>query len=491
VTARHPHPVHPPRRQAPQRRHLRAAIVATLALVLGTAFVFARQSLFQSGFRVRAVVASASQLRTGSEVRIGGIKVGVVDGISAGPRNTSTIEMRIDDQGLPIHDDAALTVRPRLLLEGNAYVDLNPGTPGAAPLHADAVIPLSHTAVSVQLDQVLDVFDSPTRHALQASVAGLAGGLGRGTGEPPTSPSGHDALRAAVRALDGSLIDITRTAHAIRGTRSGDLGRAIASSGDVATQLAREALADSVTGFRRVMGDLAAEDHPLAQTVSGFDALLRAAPPSLTKIDSALQPLTQFAGALRPAMHTAPVTLRKASALLGQVGGLTRPAELPRLLEELAPVTSALPSLESRLRTMFGYTNQVTGCIATHVVPVLDTKIQDGANTTGDPAWLDLLHGITGFTSSSTSLDGNAGTDRAGLAFGAAALQGVIPGIGTVAGQLSPQIEGVRPVWLGYGVEPRYRPDQPCAHQPLPNLNAESGPPPSWDLHSVTPGSGR
>src|SRR5207245_7305940 len=110
-----------------------------------------------------------------------------------------------------------------------------------------------------------------------------------------------------------------------------------------------------------------------------------------------------------------------------------------------------------------------------------DSRIQDGPNTSGDPAWLDLLHGITGFTSASTSFDGNAGTFRAGLAFGGTALQGVIPGLGTFAGQLDPQVEGVRPVWLGYGVAPAYRPDQPCAKQPLPNLNAQAGPPPSWD----------
>jgi hypothetical protein len=214
------------------------------------------------------------------------------------------------------------------------------------------------------------------------------------------------------------------------------------------------------------------------------------APGSLAKIDAALPPLTRFANALRPAMHAAPVTLSKTSRLLNQIGAAVHPTELPRLLDRLAPVTATLPQLEQRLQTLFGYTTQVTDCINTHVVPVLDSKIQDGSSTTGDPAWLDLLHAMTGLTSASTSVDGNGGTFRVGLAFGPSDLQGVIPGIGTIVGQLDPGVQGVRPKWLGYGVDPAYRPDQPCAAQPLPNLNAESGPAPSWDLHAVSPALG-
>ena len=475
-----------PRPRADQRaRYRRAALLAALGLVAITLFVFARQSLFQGGYRIRAVVSSVNQLRTGSEVRTAGVRVGQVAGISAGPRDASVIDMRIDTNGLPIHDDASLTVKPRLLLEGNAYIALDPGTPGAPALRPGATIPLARTAVSVQLDQVLDVFDAPTRGALTRSIAGLAGGLGNGSATPTAAAgSGYEALRDAVRAFDGSLGSIAQVSSATRGTRAGDLSRAVGSSAALTAQLAQDpgALADSVSALHRVLGALAAEDQPLAAGIRNLDGLLTIAPGSLTKINAALPPLTSFADALRPAMQAAPKALTKTNRLLDQVDALVQPAALPRLLDALAPVTAQLPQLEQELQGLFGYSAQVTDCVSTHVVPVLNTKIQDGVNTTGDPAWLDLLHGITGFTSASTSFDGNAGTFRAGLAFGATALQGIIPGLGTVVGQLDPQIEGVRPVWLGYGVEPPYRPDQSCASQRLPNLNAESGPAPQWAL---------
>ena len=91
------------------------------------------------------------------------------------------------------------------------------------------------------------------------------------------------------------------------------------------------------------------------------------------------------------------------------------------------------------------------------------------------------LHAVTGFTSASTSFDGNAGTFRAGLAFGPALLQGLIPGLGTIVGQHQHRHPGrAARSWLGYGVEPPYRPDKPCAEQKLPDLNAATGAPPAW-----------
>jgi hypothetical protein len=275
--------------------------------------------------------------------------------------------------------------------------------------------------------------------------------------------------------------------HAARGTAPGDLPRAVRRSGDVAAQLAQDprALADSVTSFNRVMGALDGQHAALAASIGGFDRVLKAAPRSLTRIDAALPRLTSFARTLRPTLHDAPTTLRKTNALLDQIAAVSRPAELPGLLSRLAPVTRDLPTLEPRLRDLFGYATQVMECISTHVVPVLDAKIQDGPHTTGDPVWLDLLHAVTGFTSASTSFDGNAGTFRAGLAFGPAALQGVIPGLGQIAGNLNPNVQGVRPAWLGYGVEPPYRPDEQCADQTLPDLNVKGGKAPDWNLRAI------
>ncbi len=38
--------------------------------------------------------------------------------------------MEISDEGRPIKQDATFKLRPRLFLEGNLFVDVNPGSPG-------------------------------------------------------------------------------------------------------------------------------------------------------------------------------------------------------------------------------------------------------------------------------------------------------------------------------------------------------------------------
>ena len=44
----------------------------------------------------------------------------------------AVVTMAIQPNGLPIHADATVDIRPRLFLEGNFYVDLHPGTPSGA-----------------------------------------------------------------------------------------------------------------------------------------------------------------------------------------------------------------------------------------------------------------------------------------------------------------------------------------------------------------------
>ena len=60
-----------------------------------------------------------------------------------------------------------MQLRPRLFLEGNLFVDLHPGSPGAPELDSGSVIPATQTSISVQLDQVLTTLQAPVRDDLQ------------------------------------------------------------------------------------------------------------------------------------------------------------------------------------------------------------------------------------------------------------------------------------------------------------------------------------
>ena len=67
-------------------------------------------------------------------MRIAGVDVGEVTSVDAHrgrPRRPAVVTMSINSNGLPIHADATAKIRPRIFLEGNFYVDLQPGTPSA------------------------------------------------------------------------------------------------------------------------------------------------------------------------------------------------------------------------------------------------------------------------------------------------------------------------------------------------------------------------
>src|SRR5581483_8057466 len=131
---------------------------------------------FASKYTVHATFSSANGLRPGSLVRIAGINVGTVTGISTVPGckqsagktcQAADVTMTISDQGLPIHHDATFDIRPRIFLEGNFFVDVHPGTPESPTVSSGHTFPINHGTEPVQLDQVLTSLQGDTRANLQ------------------------------------------------------------------------------------------------------------------------------------------------------------------------------------------------------------------------------------------------------------------------------------------------------------------------------------
>jgi virulence factor Mce-like protein len=459
---------------------------ATLAVIVIAAAAYAafvRRVPFSGQFTIRGRFASANELEPGNPVRISGVDIGSVTGVKAGPGNTAVVTMRLSKHD-GLHSDATLAILPRLILEGNFYVSVTAGSPSAPPLRSGDTVPLSRTSTPVQADQALDVLDLPTRGSLTQTLHTFAGGLGSG---PRTAP-GYEDLQRAVRGFDAALGSVTLASRALRGTQPGDLPRTIDSTGRLTSQLAASppALAALVSQFDRFAGALASGDGALAASVRGLDQVLIAAPPSLSSLQQTLPVLTGFARRLQPALLAAPPALAAGNRLLAQVRQTVQPPELPALVQRLAPVIGTLPALEPPLTRAFDLFAPASQCVSTHIIPALDQVVPDGRLSSGRPAWQDLLHMAAARTGTSPGFDGNGGTLRISLAESQLALTGVIPSIGPITG-LGPDIQGLRPTWLGYGVTPPFRPDQPCAAQQPPNLKARSyvGIPPGMTLSAA------
>ena len=160
------------RRRTPRVSSFAAGLTLAIVVAVVSFLVFTKDIPFTQPFQLKAAFENTSNLQTNSPVRIAGVEVGKVARIeSAGDDTTAAVvTMNIQDKGLPIYRDAKLKVRPRIFLEGNFFVDLAPGTPGAAALESGQTVPMAQTSAPVQLDQVLTALQKDTRRQLQTSI---------------------------------------------------------------------------------------------------------------------------------------------------------------------------------------------------------------------------------------------------------------------------------------------------------------------------------
>jgi phospholipid/cholesterol/gamma-HCH transport system substrate-binding protein len=281
-----------------------------LAIAFVTYYAFNQGVPFVHRFTVHALVTDSVNVRASSPVRIAGIDIGSVQGVSAADGSRlSNITFTLDGNGLPIHTDATVRIRPRLFLEGGYYLELDPGSPSAPIAHDGYTIPPAQTSTPVQFYKVLSVFDAATRASLSNLTATLDQGFSPRAGEP-VSNSGAGALKRAIAQQPAVLKDAAWVTRALRGTQLGDVERLLGSASNVTGTLAASStqLTDLVTSLDRTSMALAAADGALAQSISGLDQTLLVTPAALSAIDRSLPPLTNLARALDPVLKvSAPI----------------------------------------------------------------------------------------------------------------------------------------------------------------------------------------
>jgi hypothetical protein len=138
-----------------------------------------------------------------------------------------------------------------------------------------------------------------------------------------------------------------------------------------------------------------------------------------------------------------------------------------------------LPAILTQLASSFPIGKQVTDCLRTHVLPVLQQSVPDGSLSTGQSVLVDFLHFLPGVGGASGSFDGNGPYTRFVTGGGSNTLSGTLGGQ-TVFSTGPPggaSIQGARPQWVGDLGPSDFRPDQPCASQKIPSLASVTSPP--------------
>jgi phospholipid/cholesterol/gamma-HCH transport system substrate-binding protein len=479
----------PARRRSTPRRKRRVhpiviSLVAIFAVVFVTLYAFNQGLPFVPQYTVYALVNNSVNVRADSPVRIAGIDVGVVQGVTPAGR-ASKIAFTLDQAGRPIHIDATLRIRDRLFLEGGYYLELNPGSPDAPIAPEGFEIPMSQTSSPVQFYNVLSTFNAASRSSLQRLLSTLNQGFSPRPGQPG-STSGAGGLKTAIPQLTPVLKDVAWVTRALRGTHAGDVQTLLSSASDVTSTLAANSarLTDLITSLNRTTGALASTDGALAQTISGVDATLRAAPASLVSIDRALPPVARLAQTLDPSLKLAPPIITSVTAAVQELSKIVAPAERVRLLRTLNATFSQFPSILRLLAGAFPITKQVTDCLRTHVTPIFNQQVPDGSLSTGRPVWQDFVHFLPTIAGASGNFDANgpyvrvlAGAGTNSLTGG---LLGSIPLLGQIVGASPPggsSLLGARPSWVGDLTPSDFRPDVPCATQKVPSLSSPAAAP--------------
>jgi hypothetical protein len=174
------------------------------------------------------------------------------------------------------------------------------------------------------------------------------------------------------------------------------------------------------------------------------------------------------------------------AGLLTQVKALVSAGELPRLLSLTGPLSNQLTDLAPKLEDLFPRVREISSCTANQLVSLLDTKLQDGKLTTGQPVWQELAHVNVGLASANQDFDAAGTRVRFATVIQPNLLAlGSVPGVGALLENTEEPLLGIRPQWSG-PTPPPVHPEVACTTQPLGDLQAASDAMPSNDLTKVS-----
>src|SRR5215210_5162266 len=150
---------------------------AALAAVVIVAVVVAVLLLRSPGgdYKVKARFQNAAQLVKGNLVQTGGAPVGTVENIDLTPRGEAEVTLKIEDDYAPLRRGTLATIRQASLSGvANRYIDLRMAPQSGQKIPDGGVIEQDATTTAVDLDQLFNTFDPPTRKALAGVIKGSA-----------------------------------------------------------------------------------------------------------------------------------------------------------------------------------------------------------------------------------------------------------------------------------------------------------------------------
>lgn len=249
-----------------RNRILKLALAALLAVALvGGIGVVIQQAFFKPN-TITAYFTKTVAIYPGDEVRIAGVKVGTIDSIE--PMGTQAkMTLRVNRR-ISVPADAKAVIVAQNLISAR-YVQLAPAYESGPKMGDGAVIPLDHTAIPVEWDEVKE------------QLTRLASELGPDKGMSTGSVGRF--IDSAANALDGNGDKLRQTIAQLSG-----VGRILADgSGDIV---------DTISNLQTFVTALRDSNDQIVQFQDRFATLTSVVDDSRSDLDSALKNLSDVVG---------------------------------------------------------------------------------------------------------------------------------------------------------------------------------------------------
>lgn len=359
-------------------------------------------------YRVVFTVDDSKNLRETGEVRIAGVEVGRVESRDL-VGDTTQVEISLDESAAPLHDGATVRIGVKALV-GSSFIEVVDGD--GKELASGTELPSEQVVPAVDVDELLETLDAPTRKSLQGVVRGLADSTrGAGadvdalmTGLGRIGREGYTVLDA-LEAQGEDLSAITVEAHQLLDAL--DTGQGQIADLVQAAQVLTDATAEKRTALEDVVRDLptllrnvgsgAVSLEELSTPLSPIARSLRVSAHDLNAALVTLPDVTDDLAGLLPSLDgtldAAPRTLTKVPAFADAVSDLVPGAET--LLKDVDPMLAYIAPYGLDLGALFANFGASFDTLAEDGIrPIRLTATAQGLGTIkGNP--VDLTH--TGF----------------------------------------------------------------------------------------------
>ena len=339
-------------------------------------------------YQLRVSFQDATSLAEAADVRIAGVTIGKVGKkeLDRGGNRTRVV-LEIDKKYAPLPKDTRAILREKTLL-GETFVELTPGNPKSGNLADHEIISNSRVEPTVQLDEILRIFDPKTKVAfrqwMRSSALQFKG----------TAPQDfNDALgNLAGFASDGA--DVLR----VLDEQKVAVRQLVKNTGVVfgALNERRGQLRGLVVNSQRTFSALASQDEALAQTFEIFPTFLDESRSTAIRLESFARNTSPLVRDLRPVADNLGPTVHDLGALAPDLETLftrlkpvirTAPDTLPqasRFLRGARPVLDSLHVFLPELNPILSFLNfdqQIVAHFLSTGAGALNYRVNDEPNT--------------------------------------------------------------------------------------------------------------